>query len=1181
MAEENFRVRKGITVDGTGDSSIAGNLGIGTTSPGKTLDVAGDIGLTGDIYVAQTKKIYFDSTDTYIGADADTVEDLHLGADGNISLDPDGDVIIRVGSGTEYVRFDGSEQRVGIGTTSPDEALHVVGDIKASAHLHGTRLNIESTGYGSIEMGGPSGAFIDMKNPFSDDFDARLITDGNGLDIIMAGSGKDITLKTNGTQRIKIEDALTTVNNTLLVSNTLPELKLIDTDATNDPTARIINNGGNLSIRADSANVGTGGAILFETSGSEKIRLTDGGNLGIGTTGPVSELDLSTGALSFASTNTQLKLSGGSNVDFQLGHWGNTHILIDTDGNDTNRYFAVSHGNATAGSATELMRVQENGRVGIGTTSPARPLHVVGDIYAQTGDILLSRGNYYLQDASDATKRGSFTSDGVWAWENVNVGIGTTSPGHTLDVQPGSTVGVGLNVQNMMQDVNGRPNHNLIPTHQWTLGSGSVGNFSQNGSTSENERVWGAGPRQDANGGRQILWQMTNQDSGGGDGGWNTSLVPVDHTKMYRWTVWAKQVGAQSGSGSMSVYLGLRGYNSSASNEGVLSSGGTGSANTNPYFWSGDLPEADKWYLIVGYAQGSGDTTTGNAGSGVYDPVTGKRVLSGTTFALQTTTTHVVHRAYIFYYDTVDSDPDAYFWGPTLECCDGNETPLSTLLGHGSSSSPGYFYSTDSETVVEIANNNASAPGDAKLRLSALHSSDTWIEFISDTYGQLEITGGGSTRRPIITMDDPDTDSSGIFNINKDHHSWDTKIFGDSSTPVIFVDGSSNKMGVGTTSPTGMLHVTAPDTSTEAFRVDITDSDGTADSTPFVVDGNGRVGIGTASPLTDMALTLNGDGTSYEGIAWQVGGSTKWKMSTDSSGFYWDSQVNTMDVNWRLKDSGGTQQYFRMTADGGTVSPKFIVGASSHTIPDGQAGVEISDAGQSTLRVTDSSASASSDFAQSENDLYIINRKTNGDMKFRVNSSNELMTFDGQNQRVGISDTTPSYKLDVAGDIRAQDDMYTDKLIASEGIRSSSRASFNTMQMYYYDRESMGTSAVYLRAPVGGSSSANPGSYAMPHAGQVMQVMYQFYGSTFGTGTDTWKVIRTDTNGNTAECDFTIAHGDVNQIGSTTNRNILKDISALDDSITFAAGDILQIQRSTANINLTNVNAQLWVVFDI
>ena len=39
MAEENFRVRKGITVDGTGDSSIAGNLGIGTTSPSSILHV--------------------------------------------------------------------------------------------------------------------------------------------------------------------------------------------------------------------------------------------------------------------------------------------------------------------------------------------------------------------------------------------------------------------------------------------------------------------------------------------------------------------------------------------------------------------------------------------------------------------------------------------------------------------------------------------------------------------------------------------------------------------------------------------------------------------------------------------------------------------------------------------------------------------------------------------------------------------------------------------------------------------------------------------------------------------------------------------------------------------------------------------------------------------------------------
>ena len=99
-----------------------GRVGIGITSPAKTL--AGDIGLTGDIYVAENKKIYFDSTDSYIYADTDSSEDLHIGSDGHIELEPDNDLIVKAGS-TEYVRFDGSEQRVGIGTTAPEDKLHI------------------------------------------------------------------------------------------------------------------------------------------------------------------------------------------------------------------------------------------------------------------------------------------------------------------------------------------------------------------------------------------------------------------------------------------------------------------------------------------------------------------------------------------------------------------------------------------------------------------------------------------------------------------------------------------------------------------------------------------------------------------------------------------------------------------------------------------------------------------------------------------------------------------------------------------------------------------------------------------------------------------------------------------------------------------------------------------------
>jgi len=135
------------------------------------------------------------------------------------------------------------------------------------------------------------------------------------------------------------------------------------------------------------------GGVAADQGSTLAMRITGDNKVGIGTSSPVSALDLNTGALSFANTNTQLKLSGGSNVDLQLGHWGNTHILIDTDGNDSSRYFSVRHGNATAGSATELFKVTEAGE-----TSVTGNLTVSGDLTINGTTTTIDTTNLAIED---------------------------------------------------------------------------------------------------------------------------------------------------------------------------------------------------------------------------------------------------------------------------------------------------------------------------------------------------------------------------------------------------------------------------------------------------------------------------------------------------------------------------------------------------------------------------------------------------------------------------------------------------------------------------------------------------------------------------------------------------------------------------------------------------------------
>ncbi|WP_343320908.1 hypothetical protein [Sphingobacterium multivorum] len=211
---------------------------------------------------------------------------------------------------------------------------------------------------------------------------------------------------------------------------------------------------------------------------------------------------------------------------------------------------------------------------------------------------------------------------------------------------------------------------NLLNLNEWVAGTGGITGFSANGLATENEREWGIGPQ----GQQVIVWKGTPSGDQSGDGGWNSTNISINHQKTYRYTAWIKKTNSKTGT----TYLGCGGAVNSLA----------GVANNNPYFWYGNLPELDRWYLLVGYVHGSNDPSTVSSG-GIYDGVTGKKVLSTTDYKFAPTATTTYHRSYLFY-DTNTGDRQ-YFYGPRLEEVNGNEPTISSLLDNPVGAGDFYF----------------------------------------------------------------------------------------------------------------------------------------------------------------------------------------------------------------------------------------------------------------------------------------------------------------------------------------------------------------------------------------------------------------------------------------------------------------------------------------------------------